>query len=115
MSTPDDTWPYSNVEPAANWRPGQKVRMRKSVAHTITGAMSMLRSAAARADFDLPDLGELAALGLPTELLAIGVTNLRRRHHSWAEIGDALGTSREAAYQRFNRLATYPPPVAVDG
>lgn len=95
----------TNVEPSANWRPGQRARYRKSVDHTIRhGIRSMLRSVARRPDFDVPDLTTLA--GLADELdAAIGdaVENLRADGHSWAVIGDALGTTRQAAFQRYGR------------
>jgi hypothetical protein len=97
--TADDS--LLNVDPAHNWKPGQRMRVRKSAAHTIDGAMSMLRSAVRRDDFDLAELEQIVQLGLPAELLAGGVATCRERGYSWAEIGRAVGTSREAAFQRW--------------
>jgi hypothetical protein len=100
----DVSWPATNVEPSANWRPGQRLRDRKSVSHTLRhGVASMLRSVARRDDFDVPNLTELAALQTTLdEALVAAVLNLRLQDHSWAEIGEALGVSKQAAYIRFN-------------
>jgi hypothetical protein len=94
---------FGNMEPSANWRPGQRLRTRKSVEHTIRhGVRSMLRSVARRDDFDVPDLGHLAAIaGDVDESLAVAVGNLRRQGHSWSVIGEELGVTKQAAYVRF--------------
>lgn len=100
---PDD-WGFTNVEPSANWRPGQRqMRVRKSVSHTIRhGLRSMLRCVARRPDFDLPNLTELAALHAELdEALVTAVANLRAQGHSWKAIGDALGVTKQTAYIRF--------------
>lgn len=100
--TAAEPWPYLNIEPSAGWRPGQKrMRERKDVAHTISGAFSMLRSAARRPNFDLPDLAALVEHDAPKWLLQIGVDNLRRQGHSWSEVATSLGTSKPAAIERF--------------
>ena len=39
------------------------------------------------------------------EELAMTVTRARESGHTWAEIGQILGTSRQAAFQRFGRPA----------
>ncbi|MBV9794941.1 MAG: DUF3887 domain-containing protein [Actinobacteria bacterium] len=39
------------------------------------------------------------------EELAMTVTRARESGHTWAEIGQTLGTSRQAAFQRFGRPA----------
>lgn len=89
--------------PSSNYRPGQRFRERKSVDHTIRhGLASMLRSVARRPDFDVPDLASLAALS--DELNAAIVTAARALHdagHSWTQIAEPLGISRQAARQRF--------------
>lgn len=101
--TPDQ---HTNVEPSANYRPGQRrYRSRKSVEHTIAhGVKSMLRSVVARDDFDVPNLTQLAQLSDDLEAaLFVAVTNLRAQGHSWTVIAGALGTSRQAAHERFTR------------
>jgi len=66
----------------------------------------MLRSVARRNDFDVPDLTTLAGLAADLDdAVAIAVTNLHDAGHSWATIGDALGTTRQAAFQRYARRA----------
>ncbi|MGH3627183.1 MAG: DUF3887 domain-containing protein [Sciscionella sp.] len=57
-------------------------------------------------------LGELEAIGLAQgvargteEGLAVVVQRARLAGHTWAEIGQMLGTSRQAAFQRFGRPA----------
>jgi hypothetical protein len=97
-------WEVTNIEPSLNWKQGQRPRERKSISHTIRGAMSMVRSAARRADFGELELGELVRAR--TELDAatqLAVDGLRARGCSWADIGAAVGTSREAAFQRWGR------------
>jgi hypothetical protein len=37
------------------------------------------------------------------EALRVAVTRARQASHSWGEIGDVLGTTRQAAFQRFGR------------
>lgn len=90
-------------ELSANWSPGQRIRYRKSVDHTIRhGLGSMLRSVVRRSDFDVPDLGTLAGLRVELEeAIAVAARGLHDAGHSWADIGDALGVSRQAAFQRF--------------
>jgi ATP-dependent Clp protease ATP-binding subunit ClpX len=43
-----------------------------------------------------------AAVDLAREVLQENVDELRRREVSWAEIGEALGISRQAAWERFS-------------
>jgi hypothetical protein len=108
----EESWPFLNAEPSAGYRPGQsKVRFRKSVSHTIrNGVASMLRSAARRDDFDVPNLTELAALEVELEeALVTAVANLRRQGHSWAVIGRALGCTRQAAFIRFDARVRLDP------
>lgn len=98
-----EAWPVLNAEPSANWRPGQRVRERKSVEHTIRhGLRSMLRSVARRPDFDVPDLAELHQLHQALdEALATAVGNLREQGATWEDIGRALGVTRQAAQARW--------------
>jgi hypothetical protein len=56
--------------------------------------------------------GALAAIGQAQALarsaeeeLAMSVSRARESGHTWAEIGQVLGTSRQAAFQRFGRPA----------
>jgi hypothetical protein len=56
--------------------------------------------------------GALAAIGQAQararsaeEELAMSVVQARESGHTWAEIGQVLGTSRQAAFQRFGRPA----------
>lgn len=98
--------PHSSIQPSANWRPGhRKFRERKSVEHTLTqGVPSMLRSAARRDDFDVPNLSHLTALSDALDVaLAIAVENLRGQGHSWAAIARQLGVTRQSAHERFTR------------
>lgn len=107
MTTSTSSWPFANVEPSANWRPGQRrARARKSVSHTIRhGVASMLRSLARRPDFDLPNLAELAALEHELDAAIVAaVVNLRNQGHSWEAIANELGVSRQATHKRFNEF-----------
>lgn len=93
-------------DPSANWRPGHRIRYRKSVDHTLRhGIASMLRSVVRRPDFDIVDLGTLAGLQQDLdEAIAGAVDHLRTSEgYSWADIGRELGTSRQAAFQRYGR------------
>lgn len=71
-----------------------------------------LLSAAARlaAELARPGAGSLGAVGAARELagaantaLQAAVDQARAGGHSWKEIGDALHTTRQAAFQRFGR------------
>lgn len=97
--------PLLEADRSANWRPGQPARWRKSVDHTLRhGVRSMLRSVARRPDFDVPDLTTLSTMALEVDrALVDAVANLRRQGHSWAVIGEALGTTRQTAQERFAR------------
>lgn len=90
---------------SANYRPGHRIRYRKTVDHTLRhGVGSMLRSVARRDDFDVPDLATLDALRSEVDAaIAVAARRLHTAGHSWTEIGDALGTTRQNAYQRFGR------------
>jgi len=91
-------------EPRSSWRPGRPMKPRRSVAHTIDGARTMIRSASRRPVADLPDLANLGRLAADVEAaMATMVATLRDGDHgaSWADIGRALGITRQAAQQRF--------------
>ena len=61
----------------------------------------MLRQPAA-----LAAIGQAQALARSAEEeLAMSVSRARESGHTWAEIGQVLGTSRQAAFQRFGRPA----------
>jgi hypothetical protein len=75
-------------------------------------AAAALLSAAAQlaAELARPDEGSLGAVGAAQELagaanaaLQAAVDQARAGGHSWKEIGDALHTTRQAAFQRFGR------------
>lgn len=72
--------------------------------HTIRhGVRSMLRSVAGRPDLDLPDLAALKSLELELDAaMRCAVTNLHSQGHSWAQIADALGVSRQAMHKRYS-------------
>lgn len=55
---------------------------------------------------DIAELGTLGALaGDVDAMIASTVTGLRASGHTWQEIGDALGVTRQAAQQRYGRVA----------
>jgi hypothetical protein len=104
MTAPAQEWPLLYDEPNVNWRPGKPVKARRSVSHTIDGARSMIRSASRRTTADLPDLANLARLEQDVAAaLDAMVATLRAGEQgaSWADIGRALGCTRQAAQQRF--------------
>jgi hypothetical protein len=90
---------------SANYRPGHRIRYRKSVDHTIRhGIGSMLRSVVRREDFDVPDLAALAALRSELDdAIEVAARRLHDDGYSWTVIGDQLGTTRQNAFQRFGR------------
>lgn len=52
----------------------------------------------------LEALGDAAAMLAGAEALVRARVDMARRHdHTWAEIGDALGVSRQAAQQRYGQ------------
>lgn len=90
---------------SANYRPGQRIRHRKSVDHTLRhGVASILRSVARRDDFDVPDLATLDRMRFEIDAaIEVAARRLHDDGHSWTDIGAALGTTRQNAYQRFGR------------
>jgi len=71
----------------------------------LDAAVGLLRSNMARYDFDVENLAYLAGALDATELLTIGVANLRAQGVPWSSIGDALGINRVSAFQRFDARA----------
>jgi hypothetical protein len=88
----------------ANRRP----RRRRSVETKDFGAMvtRMIRAYGRRvANADMEDLADVVALrSLLYEAITAAVAHLRDHHEfSWAAIGEAVGTTRQAAQQRYGR------------
>lgn len=79
----------------------------KSVAHSIAGVASIIRSLPKRVDYDEVDLPDLAALAELHETVeaALHLTILKLRDRpdpwSWSQIGDALGITKQSAHGRF--------------
>jgi hypothetical protein len=70
------------------------------------GAAKRFIAAAGRrvAEADEPELAELVTLRESVEeAIRAGVDGMRGRGVSWTVIGDALGTTKQAAYQRYGR------------
>jgi hypothetical protein len=92
----------TNRPPSANWRPGQPFRERKSVAHTIRGLRSILRSVGRRDDFDVADLEQLAALRFEVEAATrVAARYLHDAGYSWSDIARPLGITKQTAHERF--------------
>ena len=67
----------------------------------------MLRSVAAREDFDVPDLASLAALRAELDAaIAAAARNLHHQGHSWATIAEPLGVTRQEAHRRYHKQET---------
>ena len=77
-------------------------RARKSVAHTLNGAQAMINSAARR---DEHTLGNPTALDAQSDVLertnSHAVATLRAQGITWAQIANAVGSTRQAAWQRW--------------
>jgi hypothetical protein len=83
-------------------------RRRRYVDTRDFGAMvtRMIRAYGRRvADADLEDLADLVAMrSLLDDSITAAVSHLRDHHEfSWAAIGEAVGTTRQAAQQRYGR------------
>jgi hypothetical protein len=75
---------------------------RKSVAHTITGVRAILRSVGRRDDMELGELRQLDELHqVLDQAITDAVSGLRSQGSSWAHIAQQLGTTRQAAQQRY--------------
>jgi hypothetical protein len=86
----------------------RRQRRRRYVDTKDFGAMvtRMIRAYGVRvANADREDLTDLVAMrALLDDAIATAVTHLRDHHDfSWAAIGDAVGTTRQAAQQRYGR------------
>jgi hypothetical protein len=56
-------------------------------------------------DSDLADVAEFVMFdGEVGEALETVVAAMRRNGHSWSEVGDTFGTTRQAAQQRWGRV-----------
>jgi hypothetical protein len=85
-----------------NVRLSQGGKPKKSVHHTLSSAIpSMLRGVARRAELgevDVTDLAELKALHEHVERAMVDtIVVLRRDGYSWADVGRALGVTRQTA------------------
>jgi hypothetical protein len=82
-------------------------RTEYETADFLAAVRRMLRAAGRRvADGDPVDLAELVALRAELDgIIADGVAGLRAQGVTWASIGEATGTSRQAAIQKWNRRA----------
>ena len=91
--------------------PIARPKRRRSVETKDFGAMvtRMIRAHGRRvANADREDLADLVAMrGLLDDAITAAVTHLRDHHEfSWTAIGDAVGTTRQAAQQRYGRKDT---------
>jgi hypothetical protein len=89
----------------------RRQRRRRYVDTKDFGAMvtRMIRAYGRRvANADAEDLADLVAMrALLDEAIATAVSHLRDHHDfSWAAIGEAVGTTRQAAQQRYGRKDT---------
>ncbi|GAA1181029.1 hypothetical protein GCM10009608_16320 [Pseudonocardia alaniniphila] len=89
--------------------PGHSARRRRSVVENDDYAAFTRRILAAHgrriARGDIEGLATLAALADDIDqALTNAVTGLRGAGYSWAEIGERLGISRQAAHQRFGLI-----------
>src|SRR5271170_8016560 len=85
-------------------RPDVKERLTPGHRHDNLDKVDRLADAVARSGSDLPLEALAAARDLSAaagEALQQGVDRARAAGHSWREIGDVLGTTRQAAFQRF--------------
>jgi hypothetical protein len=85
----------SSLAPAPYVNGGLTSQSRQSIVDSVPGEPSAL-AAIGRA--------QVRAQSAEEEL-AMSVTQARESGHTWAEIGQVLGTSRQAAFQRFGRPA----------
>jgi hypothetical protein len=85
-------------------RRGQRSERIIETPEYAAGVVRLIRRMGARADGDLDALGWLAgAVDHARAALALAVDGCRARGYSDAEIGQALGISRQAAWKRFPR------------
>src|SRR5580658_2738677 len=85
-------------------RPGVKEKLTPGSRHDYLDIVDRLADAAARSSSGPPLEALTAARDLSAaagEALQQAVDRARAAGHSWREIGDVLGTTRQAAFQRF--------------
>ena len=92
-----------------NIRLSQGGKPKKSVHHTLTsGVPSMLRGVARRARLGEVDPDDLAALRALHDTIeeAMGATIavLRDQGYSWADVGRALGVTRQTAQATYGKV-----------
>jgi hypothetical protein len=102
---------HTNDQPSAvkgALTPDRRQRRRRYVDTKDFGAMvtRMIRAYGRRvANADAEDLADLVAMrAVLDEAITTAVTHLRDHHDfSWAAIGEAVGTTRQAAQERYGR------------
>jgi uncharacterized protein DUF3887 len=88
----------------AGWRPDVKEKLTAGRRHDYLDTVDRLADAVARSGSGSPLEALTAARDLSAaagEALQEAVDRARAAGHSWREIGDVLGTTRQAAFQRF--------------
>jgi hypothetical protein len=82
--------------------PAKRRRRERETPEKLAGASRFLQGAARNAAGDVEVLPLLAALhGNVDQALAEVVHQARQAGHSWAEIGQRLGMTRQSAWERF--------------
>lgn len=78
-------------------------RRRSEISDYVDFCRRILKAAARRAaDADAVDLDELVGLRADLELaIAAAVSRVHANGATWQEIGDATGTSRQAAHKKW--------------
>ena len=104
----DQTTNYGPAGVKAGLTADRRKRRRRSVETKEFGAMvtRMIRAYGRRvANADMEDLTDMAAMrALLDEAITNAVSHLRDHHEfSWSAIGEAVGTTRQAAQQRYGR------------
>jgi hypothetical protein len=106
--------------------PGVKEKLTADRRHDYLDTVDRLADAAARSASGVPLEALAAARDLSAaagEALQQAVDRARAAGHSWREIGDVLGTTRQAAFQRFGHpvdprtgapMTTTVPPGTAD-
>lgn len=95
----------AKLEEALANRPAKRPRREVETLDYVKAAKRFIRSAGSRVgESDEFELAELAELRRDIEdAIAVAVAGQQRYGKSWAKIGLALGTTREAAWQRYGR------------
>ena len=112
MSSQDSDTTDQRMTPATKRRPARPAR---DVERTLRNIAGLIRSQGRRPDrkgaglndvIDVPTLAAFADVAAAAdEALRDAVAHLRGQEPpaTWTEIGDALGVTKQAAYQRFGR------------